>query len=341
MKIAMMSAWNQDAGPSICAELIGREWVSMGHKLEVFSFIEEDLHGTCIVGKDEDYVIRCFGKSGFLDPRSILRSDFEIFITQDLGMLPKDGLGKIFHHIRKKGKTVNVIHDGKLSSDPAFYQFEWDAIYCFDDRYKNFLKDAFPEEDIHVIPHPCHSLMLGDKIDARKKNGLPLDKKIVLIFGQRTQQDLEMLPVLDEMGKEFPILLLIVSNFHPRDIRAKNIEIEMRKKSLSIDELYSYLHASDALLLNRPSIDRVVVSSTAFLCLGSGCPIVALKSNFFENFDLEVMKYNNNQDFKLMMREIFEHGKRYEATMKAAKKYVEKHSAKKIAKKYIDLFKSL
>ena len=38
MKIAMISAWNEDSGVSVHAELIGREWVNMGHTLKVGSF---------------------------------------------------------------------------------------------------------------------------------------------------------------------------------------------------------------------------------------------------------------------------------------------------------------
>ena len=45
MKIGMMAAWNQTAGVSIHAELVGRGWVEQGHHLRVFSFIEKDYHG--------------------------------------------------------------------------------------------------------------------------------------------------------------------------------------------------------------------------------------------------------------------------------------------------------
>ena len=115
MKIAMMSAWNEDSGASTHAELIGREWEKIGHDLKVFSFFTHDFDGTPIVGKDEDYVIRCFTTSTYeypyLDPRPILEADFDNFVAQDLGMLPKDCLGKIFHHIQKKSCTLTVIHD--------------------------------------------------------------------------------------------------------------------------------------------------------------------------------------------------------------------------------------
>jgi len=53
-------------------------------------------------------------------------------------------LAKVFHHIRRKAKTITVIHDRMLSSNPSFYQFEWDAIVCNDKRFVEFIKKAFP-----------------------------------------------------------------------------------------------------------------------------------------------------------------------------------------------------
>ena len=57
-----------------------------------------------------------------------------------------------------------MIHERMLSSKPSFYQFEWDAIVCVDRRYVDFLKKAFPEGKIYVIPHPYNKWTVGDKI---------------------------------------------------------------------------------------------------------------------------------------------------------------------------------
>ena len=108
MRIGMMSAWNETSGASIHAELVGREWVKTEQGLKVFSFLEGDFHGYSLIGTDEDYVIRCFGtpeRSNYLNPIPFLRENYNVFIVQDLGMLPRDKLGKIFYRIRKKAKT--------------------------------------------------------------------------------------------------------------------------------------------------------------------------------------------------------------------------------------------
>ena len=66
----------------------------MGHQLRLFSFLTSDFHATAIADEDEDYVARCLNSS---------------CIAQDLRILPKDELAKVFHHIRRK--AVTVIHD--------------------------------------------------------------------------------------------------------------------------------------------------------------------------------------------------------------------------------------
>ena len=43
MKIKMMSRWNTSCGVSTHAELVGRAWVEMGHKLKVLAPLESNL----------------------------------------------------------------------------------------------------------------------------------------------------------------------------------------------------------------------------------------------------------------------------------------------------------
>ena len=343
MKIAMMSAWNEDSGVSIHAELIGREWVKMGHDLEVFSFFTHDFHGTAIVGKDEDYVARCFttsrAKSPYLDPRPILEADFEIFVTQDLGMLPKDCLGKIFHHIQRKASTLTVIHDNGPSPDPSFYQFDWDRIVCFDWRYEEFLKKYYPEEKISLISFPCMPLQRGDKKASRAKLGLAQHKKIILIFGQRLKEHLPIFPLIREVTTHFPCQILVVSQKHLEILQGMDIEeIEIRQESPSIERLYDYLHASDVLIIHRSQCNGVVVSSTAYQCLGSGCPILVSNTNFFETMKDVVVTYSDSEEFKVNLMDILTEGEKYRASQSALEAFLRLNSAEAIARQYIDLF---
>ena len=343
MKIAMMSAWNEDSGASTHAELIGREWVKMGHDLKVFSFFTHDFHGTAIVGKDEDYVVRCFTTSAcehpYLYPRPILEEYFDIFVAQDLGMLPKDCLGKIFHHIQRKSCTLTVVHDNGPSPDPSFYQFDWDRIVCFDYRYEEFLRRYYLKDKLCLIPFPCLPLRRGDKKAARIKLGLPQDKKIVLIFGQRLKEHLSISPLIGEATAHLPCLLVIVSQKDIELLRGMGVvDMEIRQESPSIDRLYDYLHASDVLIIHRSPCTGVVVSSMAYQCLGSGCPILASNTNFFETMKDVVATYSDSEEFKANLMDILTDGERSRAYQNALEAFLTINSAQTVAGQYIDLF---
>ena len=114
----------------------------------------------------------------------------------------------------------------------------------------------------------------------------------------------------------------------------------MIKTSLFNNEkLYHYLHASDALLIHKDSSEAVVVASTVYLCLGSGCPILAHATNFVETLNKEIMKYSGNPTKRLI--EVFEEKDSYKLTLQKALEYVENNSSFVIAKKFIQLFNQL
>lgn len=346
MKIAMMSAWNQTSGVSIHAELVGEEWVKGGRELKVFSFLEDDFHGACLIGVDQEYVIRCFGTPGrtnYLNPIPFLKEDYDFFVVQDLGMLPKDKLAKIFPHIHRKAKTILVVHASKLPDDPSFFQFDWDAIVCFDPRYQDFLKQVYPEERIHIIPFPCHRWLEGDKEEARRSLALPSDKKIVFAFGQkwRHMNAPDTVGALNELSHECPIKLVILSGAQ-RVFGFEGLDCETRKEVLEHPKIYDYLHAADVTIFGKHSIPgAAVLSSTIHLCLGSGCPILVRDSNFFDFIHDEVFKYRDVEEFKQKLAHIFQGSVEVEERRRAAKRYCEANSAEKVAQRFIELFESL
>jgi len=348
MNIGMVSAWNEDCGPSVHAELIGREWIKMGHQLKVFSFLRTDFHGTSIVGEDEEYVSRCFTTSKaerpFLSPQPLLETEFEIFVVQDLGMLPQTELARIFLLIKKKGKIVNIIHHNILPLEPSFYQFDWDAIVCFDDRYHHFLRRVFPEEKLHLISFPFYPLRSGDKLKAREELNLSKDKYIVLLFGQRGVKGCcELFPSLEKINSRFPLLFLVVSKRGLDEVKnyRGGLEILIREEAPDIERVYTYLHASDLLLYHRSPPEGAVVSSTACQCLGSGSPILALRSSYFYKMDNVVFTYTNLDEFEYNLIDILERGEKYYTWQKNLQGFLEANSANNIANQYIQLFYSL
>lgn len=340
-RIAMMAAWNTDSGVAIHAEPLGKAWMRMGYDLRVFSFVKEDFHGKEFTGEDEDYVIRCFGtstKTNYLDPRPILTADYDFFVVQDLGMLPKDKLARIFPVIKKRAKTVHVVHDNAPSADPSFYQHDWDAVVCFDPRQAKFLREIYP--NARYIPFPCFPLRGGGKTEARRKLGLPLDRRIVIVFCRRAY--LPYLPELPDPELEDVLFIILTRS----DIEAMFPQTEIRKEAFFPHNRFDdYLFAADALILHKISTapqNIGILSSTTYQCLGSGCPVLAPKiSDFFHPFNEEILKYGDREELKANLLEVFHEGKKYKAAKRAAVEFVKKHSPEKIAKEFVDLFHSI
>ncbi|MBU1077979.1 MAG: hypothetical protein KKH98_11845 [Spirochaetes bacterium] len=353
MKIAIMGGWNTDSGASLHSESIGRKFIEMGHDLKVFSFYDYAFHGTQITGEDEKYVTQCFTHFKYdplkLDVIPFITNDYDLFIAEDIGMFPKDLLAKIFYtHIKKKAKTITVYHDNQLSKDPSFYQFDWDSIVCFDQRFKDVLTQAYPEEKVHIIPYPCHEWSPGDKKEARKELHLPEDKKIIFTFGLNTNRILPSVEDLNELHKDFPEAMLLALTKDMLTINklkklSKKIKIQVKiiEEAPSINRLYKYLHASDIMLYYRDQVPFIVVGSTVLQCLGSGCPIIGNETKFTEIFDNEIFKYTDKEEFISGIKEAFRESKKYKSILENAKKYSLKNSSEEIAKKFIELYKKL
>lgn len=354
MKIGMMTRWNMPCGVSTHAELIGRAWVDMGYKLRVFAPVESEIQHSCLTNKDESYVVRCYrlgsdgrkGEKSLFNPIPFVEEDFDVFVVQNLEIMPMQQLLDIYPLIKEKSKTVLVVHEGKLPDNPYFYKFQWDAIVCFDERYKVFLKEVFPEKKIKVIPYPCHPINKGNKQRARVKLALPSDKKIIFNYGLGVFRHIHLLPTLERLSKKYPILFLTLTNVQDWfelfcTLKSRYRFIELRKGPVSTDELYDYLHASDVLLIHKDTAGVVVVSSTAYLCMGSGCPILVHNTNFFETLNQEVIKYKNLEEFEQRLKDIFQQKENVLQSIEAAKSYVRRNSSYQIAKEFITLFKFL
>jgi len=348
MKISLLSAWNSDSGAATHAEFIGREWIKMGHNLSVFSFIKSDSHGNFFLRKDEPYVVRCFGtpKTNFFNPRPIIEKKADILIVEDLGMLPKNKLAKIFPLLKKKVRTINIIHDNKLSSDPSFYLFDWDKVVTFDQRYKRVFENVYPRKIIETIPYPCGPWKKGSQSKARKGLKLPKDKKIILIFGWWAKTLLPYLSSIKKISNFFPIYLLVISKDKKMkkkylSCQEKKMKVDFMEKIVPIEVLYDYLHASDVVIFGDKKVEGVVVCSTALSLVGAGCPLIVPDSRFFETFKSGVFKYKNKRKLKKNIITVFKKEGRYKKTLDEMKKFVANNNPRKIAQEYINLFKKL
>jgi len=351
MKIAMMTRWNVPSGQSSHAEPIGRSWLEMGHELKVFAPAGMDL--SLLYQQDEPFIRRCYVQDiwgerersdFFFDPRPFLEEDYEIFLVEMAAIMPMPELLEIFPKIKRKAKTVHVVHETGLPNDPNWYKFDWDVILCFDQRYKEFLVKAFPEEKIAIIPFPCHPPTQGDKKEARKLLGLPLDKKIVFAYGADSVYfHAELFPVMEKLSRDYPVLFLLLSHHTQTAVSGlKSMPkfFMLRDEMPTDDKLYTYLHASDAYIYyGRVSIDGIGVSSCVTTCLGAGRPVlVPGYCNFFDIAGKEVIKYDDFQDLEQKLRGIFDGTESIGESLAAAEGYATRNSSAEIASQFIKLF---
>jgi len=348
MKIAIMAPWNTDSGPAIHAELIGRKLIEKGYEVIVFSFFKHSTHGSFFLGEDEDYVIRCFSRwdatPPYLDPRPFLINNYDIFIAEDIGMYPLDDFAKIFRFIKNKAKTINVIHSNFLPDKASFYQFDFDELVCFDDRYLQFLKDVFLEDKIHIIPYPCIPYTPGNKQEARKKLNLPDNKYIIFNFGHNAIRNLiPLLPSIEKLKDEYSILILVVTKKDLNMIKdcKTSCELIVREEAPEIKRLYDYLYASDLLIYNKPEGKGAITSSTSFQTLGAGCPIVSSKSGYIYGLEKVVFSFENENEFLDAVKNIFNKTEKYFEWEKNLKEYLLKNSDEAITDKFIELFNKM
>jgi hypothetical protein len=155
-----------------------------------------------------------------------------------------------------------------------------------------------------------------------------------------------LLPTMERLSEKYAILFLTLTHIEDwfelfAALKGRYEFLETRRGPISVEELYSYLHASDALVIHKDTADAVVVSSTAYLCLGSGCPILAYDTNFFETLEEEVIKYRSLEELAQCLKDVFEGRENITRALKAADKYVAENSELQIGKSFIELFKSL
>ncbi|MHC1610497.1 MAG: glycosyltransferase family 4 protein [Candidatus Methanospirareceae archaeon] len=347
MKIAMMSRWNATCGISAHAELVGREWVKK-HDLTVFAPTLEsatDWHHNPIEKEDEEFVIRGYeqperiGERGWIDER-LWKEDYDVLVIQGLELLPIPTLLEFFPKIG--AKKVLVWHGGELPGYEDLYKLNFDAIVCFDFRFKNMLKERYPVDRIHTIPFPCHRVVKGDKRRARDEFGIPGDEIILFSFGKQPLFEYkDYLWLANELKERYDLKYFILRSYG--DLPPGSDLLEVRQGRPEYEEIYKYLHAADVFLLPKSETEKIVVSSTVFQCLGALTPIVVPEVRYVELMDKEIVKYKykDRGDLKEKVIRLIEDEELKEEVLRHAEQYVMRNSAEKIAERFISLFEDL
>lgn len=342
MKIGIISRWNATCGVSMHAELIGREFLKMGHDLVVFApYIQSASlwwHHK-IIKDDEDFVIRCYEElkpdftGGWFDINAVLTESPEVLIVESYESLPYMHVEKLVKMLRGKAITIAVIHEGKRESIKYDLSI-FDTVVVFDERYVNEITYGY--DNVTIIPYPCYPAKPGNRKFAE-------DILRFFSFGrQPVEEYVDFIKALDGLALKY--------DFEYRVVRSDGLLpfdrgwLKQEKKRLTNDEVYDYLHSSDIHLIPKGKTDRVVVSSTLCQCLGALIPTVVPNTRHFEilpeyNGVKPAVIFKNLNNLKKNLIKIIENKDYRKKIVKAAEKYVEENRCDKVALKFVKLFK--
>ncbi len=357
LRIALMSPWNDCCGVAIHARLIGYAWLSLGHRLLVLASTDERPKGRVPLDTpDEPFVHRCWEmyRYGdrveddeplglFFDPRPFLKEDFDVLFVEKPCSTPLSQLARIFERLRARGPVVAIMHEGIVPENRRLYELEWDVATVFDERYMALYGHLLRARRVEVVPYPFHPVREGDKRAAREALGLPCDgHAIVLAFGLRASHLWPVMPVLSELASEMNFTLLILAKGREalsasEALRARYDFVEVRHEAPPPERLYTYLHASDAILLHRRPAPYVPVSSTVNLCLGAMRPILCPDNNFFVPYDGAVIKYGSPGELGEKLRAVLNGDELVREALARARELIERWSAEEVAKRLLEL----
>ena len=317
--IVIMGSWNTDGGVSRHTKPLVEWLCSQGYKVKVFTHYKKSPHGMPLNVKDEDFVTRCYTTEGKRVPGlnsfnfnplldAIEQEGYNIFLAEDLGMLPMKELVEVFPRIKKKAKTILLNHDNEPKpNDSIFWKFNWDAVINFLSSQNEFMVKHYPAEKVYLTSFPCYPVLHIDREKACKGLNLPADKKIILTFGE--YDFVAPFNALCRLRKEDPSIYLValVYTQDMKDILENKLKEqgfdkgydEIRVERSSWQRRAEYISASQLIVLDKGKITigkGAIISSTAFQIIGWGTPILASDNFWFRLFGDAILRFTSNEE---------------------------------------------
>ena len=343
MNVGILTRWNATCGVSLHAELIAEEFFKMGHEVRIFA---PHIHTANrwwhhrIIRDDEDFVIRCYEElrpetmdGGGLEEEKVLSEDLDLLIVESYTSIPYSEVEKLVRKV--DAVTVAVIHEGAREDIRYSDMSIFDAIVAFDERYvREILYDCV--EKVKIIPYPCYPIRKGERRFA--EDGLTF-----FSFGRQPHAEYaDFISALEGLSMKYDFVYRVVRSDGLLPFEKKWLRQEQRRLR-NTEEVYRYLHSSDIHLLPKGNTNKVVVSSTLYQCLGSLVPAVVPNTRHFEllpNPEPAVV-YRDVADLKKKLELLIEDDDFRDGIIEAAREFVDRFSSDRIARRFIDLYKSL
>lgn len=361
--IIFMSSWNTDGGVTRHATPIVNWLVNNGYKVKVLTHYRETPHGFNLNVEDEEFVERCYSLQGrkyknlpALNVKPIisaLEKGYNVFVAEDLGMLPMRQLLKVFPIIKEKMKTVLINHDNiPKPRNSIFWKFDWDAIVNFLPEQVEFMKDHYQKEKIYLVEFPTYpKIFVENKYDLRAKLDLPKSKKIIILFGEYNFIDpFDVLRAYREKFKDSFLIALVYTEKDKEEInrilkeKFNESYDEIRVEISSWKKRAEYVIASDLVILDKGKAKDgkgAVLSSTAFQIIGWGTPILARNNRYFKVFNDSIETYIDEKDMFIKIRRLLTDDAKRNEVIKKQERFWLDHNPEKISLKLLQIFEKL
>lgn len=116
-----------------------------------------------------------------------------------------------------------------------------------------------------------------------------MDKRIIFSFGWAPELHIfPVLPELQRLNEGFPFLYLVLADpkYIAADIQPLKDHkfIELRHELATMEQIYTYLHASDVYLIHKQREEiregEAVVQSSILMCIGALAPVIISDTDF-------------------------------------------------------------
>ncbi len=337
------------------------------------------LDGKWWWGMTEDQAIRYIGKGLVPEiefDRIILVSTWNIncgiatytkYLWNDLSKISNNSFivnpindGRLKHKIKSKGGLTHIQHEfGIIPTLPRIKGkviITWHTVSRnMDDTIKKFESnydvvahivhsecarhDLVTSKDVWTVPHGSMSIQEMKKEDARRLLGININMPIGFVFGfQSEDKNYERLA---DAAKKTGIHIIISGAPHhlinsvPLE---NNRNVTFINRFLTEDEVNLYSLASDMLLFDYAAKDHFSVSGALHRIIGAGRPIVCSDIRHFSDIrhNENCLKFKNQSNLEKCIKRALDNSERLGI---AARKYAEKTSWDKIAKKHVEIYK--
>jgi len=359
--VVIMGSWNTDGGVSRHTTPLVEWLCSQGYRVKVFTHYKESPHGIPLNVKDEDFVTRCYTTEGKRVPGlnsfnfnplldAIEKEGYNIFLAEDLGMLPMKELLEVFPQIKEKAQTILLNHDNEPKpNDSIFWKFNWDAVINFLPSQNGFMVKHYPAEKVYLSSFPCYPVLNMKKKESRESLDLPTDKKIILVFGE--YNFIAPFNALYRLREEDPSIYLValVYTQEMKDILENKLKErgfdkgydEIRVKRSSWQRRAEYISASQLVVLDKGKVTigkGAIISSTAFQIIGWGTPILASDNFWFRLFGDAILRFTSNEELTEQAKLLLNDSHTRREVISHALAFAYSHSPERVSSQILYIF---